>query len=95
MTPREYGSLVKRFRASNRHDLYCAALVASSIYNVNRDPDKRRDPIMPEDIIGHEGQNGSKPVQQSPAHMLAIVEQLNALHGGMDKRPERNIEINV
>lgn len=83
MMPREYQALCERLRAERRHGLYCAAVVASAVYNVNRDPEKRKDPITPEEMLG---ENVLHAARQTPKDMLAMVMALNELHGGKDLR---------
>ena len=81
MTPRAYYALLDRHRLQNRHELYCAAVTASAVYNVNRG---KNDPfITPEEFIG---KDGAKPQKQSGDDMLMIVRHiLNPAFNGIDK----------
>jgi hypothetical protein len=86
MTPRAFYALLDRYRRARRHELYCAAVTASAVYNVNRDPKKHPEPIGPEDLIGSEPGNApAKPNRQSADDMLLIVRGvLNPMLGGIE-----------
>jgi hypothetical protein len=62
-----------------------AALVASVIANVNRNPKKRSSPFAVKDFMLRFGEAaGSR--EQSVEQQLSLVEMLNAAFGGVDKR---------
>lgn len=83
MTPRAYYALLDRYRRNQRHDLYCAAIPACAIYNVNR-KDENVALITPEDLIG--GDTEPAPQQrQSGSDMLLVVKHLlNPMFNGTD-----------
>lgn len=62
-----------------------AALVAAVIANVNRDPKKRRKPYEVSDFMP-KFDRGPEPERKSDGELLARVEMLNAVFGGVDKR---------
>ena len=68
-----------------RGDLH-AAIVASTIANVNRDTSKQRDPFSPIDFMPKfEVTEPVKP-RQTWQQQLALAEALNAAYGGQDLR---------
>ena len=53
---------------------YRAAMVVAAIYNVNRDPKKRKKPYTPEEILGEK--------KQTSGDMLEMAKSLTVIHGG-------------
>jgi hypothetical protein len=81
MTPRAFYALVERHRLARRHELYCAAVTASAVYNVNRR--EGAPPIRPEAMIGEESK--AQPERQSSEDMLMIVRHvLNPMFNGTE-----------
>lgn len=68
-------------------DNYRTAILTSVIYNMWRGKDNP--PKSPKDILDAFFGEVSPQRKQSPDHMLHIVEQLNTMMGGQDKRKKR------
>lgn len=84
MGPKQFVALTRRYRDRLYREDRRAALIASIIAETSRDPKKRKKPFKPEDFLG-----GRKPrtKKQTWQEQLRLVEQLNAMYGGEDKRP--------
>lgn len=66
LTIPEYGALLNKLNESERRQNYRAAMVVSAIFNVNRDPKKRKNPYTPEEILGEKGRSR----EQTPEGLL-------------------------
>lgn len=74
MTPRQFHALSKRYRDQQEAEVYSVSRVVAAIYDVNRDPKKRKKPITAEDFIR------VKP--KTPVDLLAQVKILHKAFGG-------------
>jgi hypothetical protein len=81
MTMREYDALLRRRNSHQEAEMYRAAFIVSSIYNVNRDTKYHPKPFMPEDFMAKRATD-----KQTPNEMLEMVKHLHAAFGG--KPPE-------
>ena len=63
-----------------------AGIVASTVANVNRDPDKRREPFSPHDFMPKWEEAEAEKPKQTWQEQLAFAEALNAAFGGQDLR---------
>lgn len=82
MTPRAFYALVERHRQSRRHGLYCAAVTASAIYNVNR---KEGSPaIGPEDMLVKSGAKASTGRQSADDMLMIVRGVLNPMFNGIE-----------
>ena len=66
-----------------RMDL-AAALVASVLANIHRDPKRRRQPYTVEDFLPQ--YDRPAPRRQTPEETVELVAMLNAMFGGQDLR---------
>lgn len=66
--------LSKRLTDSEYRMNYRAAMVVAAIYNVNRDPKKRKKPYTPEEILGKG--------KQETSDMLSMAKRLTEAHDG-------------
>jgi hypothetical protein len=91
LVPRQYAALLKRRREVNRRADLRAGIVAAVIANAHRGKDSQ--PFRPKDFMV-DPPPAAAPRPQTPAEMLAMVETLNALFGGEDRRgrPEEGAE---
>jgi len=64
-----------------------AAIVASTLANIHRDPKRRRKPFSPEDFLSDWDPEPEPPRRQTPEETVRLVEMLNAAFGGKDERP--------
>jgi hypothetical protein len=67
--------LMKRFSDDERRKNYRAAMVMAAIFNVNRDPKKRKKPYTPEEILGEKK-------EKKDNDMLQTAKSLTKLFGG-------------
>jgi len=77
LTMREYDALLRRRNMNQEGEMYRAAFIVSSIYNVNRDVKKKPEPFRPEDFMAKRATS-----KQTPEDMLEMVKHLHAAFGG-------------
>lgn len=77
LTIPEYGALMEQLNSQERRQNYRAAMVVSAIFNVNRDPKKRKNPFTPEEILGEKGQSK----EQTPEGLLNKAKMITAQFG--------------
>ena len=81
LTPLEFERMVRGYgEATYRQDYRMAVLVAA-IYNLGRDPNKRRHPFSPDDFLARPGAARQRKAQ-TPEEMLAVVTSLHNAFGG-------------
>jgi hypothetical protein len=94
-------ALAERHREQDRRADYRAALVASVLANVNRDPKRRSEPYTPFDFMpdpwprpcrGGPTAAAQQRVKLSPEQMLERVRAINAALGGEDKTAADGIQ---
>jgi len=69
----------------SRGDLH-AALVATTLANAHRNPEKRRKPFGLDDFLPRYWERAEDAEQRSGQSLLAKVAMLNAALGGVDER---------
>ena len=73
LTFAEFKLIVDGFVETERRANYRAAMVVAAIYNVNRDPKKRKDPYTPEEILGEKKETAT----------VETAKALTELYGGI------------
>lgn len=81
LTIPEYGALLNRLNESERRQNYRAAMVVSAIFNVNRDPKKRKKPYTPEEILGEKEHSQ----EQTPEGLALQARKITGQLGGKVK----------
>jgi len=89
MTSREFAEWMAFARLEplgERRGDWQAALVASTVANVNRDPKQRKDPFTPSDFLLEWSTDDQERERQTWQEQLHIAEMLNVAFGGRDLR---------
>lgn len=83
LTPAEFALQVAGFAWRQEQEQYRMANIVAAIYNVNRDPKRRRRPITAEDLIGRKRR---APGAQTPEAQLKALTRLTEMLGGTIRR---------
>lgn len=76
LTPAQFYALSQRHKQERELKMLDSASIVAAIYNVNRDPKKRKRPFSPYDFMPKE------KVEKSPEELLEQVKILHRMFGG-------------
>ena len=74
LTFAEMRLIAEGYNERERNKNYRAAMIVAAIYNVNRDPKKRKKAYTPEEILGEK--------KQKPEEMMEMAKDLTVIHDG-------------
>ena len=74
LTVSQFILLSKRWENNEYRNNYRAAMVVSAIYNVNRDPKKRKKPYTPDEILGVKKEEEKRDMLETAKQWVAVKE---------------------